>query len=326
MKKHLIQLLLLLFAGLLLAAGNSADVDQTNDYNDASVVQTGNNNIADVDQVSTATTSSEGNIAEITQASSNNDFTVDQTGKSNVAIMSNQVRNGAVSKVYQNGVDNRAEAELKSSGFLTGKSFTSFQEQIGNHNVTSRIRMDGINSSTYNFQFGDYNHSHTSILGNNNWILVTQGVSFAAADHNYVYSETEGNNNDVIVDQVGDFNRTIIVQEFQSNTSIVDLDQTNGSNATIKQNSLKMDKNYQNVVKLNQTNSSFATINQGGSNGGGYNVVKGLGTAEFGQSLNGSILDIDQIGNHNVVSLYQDDGIATVSQTGNSNDVIIHQY
>ncbi len=326
MKKGLIQLVLLIMVGFLFAAGNSTDIDQTNNFNQANVTQTGNDNVADVDQISTATSSSESNIAEITQASNNNDFIIDQTGKSNVAIMSNEIRDGAVSKVYQNGVDNRAEAELISSGVLAGKSFTSFQEQIGNHNVTSRIKMDGINSSTYNFQFGDYNHSHTSIAGDNNWTLVTQGVNSAAANHNYVYSETDGDNNDVIVDQVGDYNNTIIVQEYQSNTSIVDLDQTNGSNATIKQNSLNMDKNYQNVVKLNQTNSSFATINQGGSNGGGYNIVKGLGTAEFGQSLNGSILDIDQIGNHNVVSLYQDDGIATVSQTGNSNDVIIHQY
>lgn len=81
-----------------------------------------------------------------------------------------------------------------------------------------------------------------------------------------------------------------------------------GNFARIEQNTSNMNK-----VNLTQSNGAEAVINQFGAG----NVLLGLGSSIMALSLAGRTLDLNQLGDNNVVHL---------QQTGGSNHAVINQY
>jgi len=77
-----------------------------------------------------------------------------------------------------------------------------------------------------------------------------------------------------------------------------------------------------NVVNLTQNGGARADIVQDGAN----NTLMGIGFDIMATSLNGSILDLDQIGVGNTLQLQQTNGaIATVMQNGLANTSVVIQ-
>lgn len=90
-----------------------------------------------------------------------------------------------------------------------------------------------------------------------------------------------------------------------------------GNNALTNQK----DGSY-NVVNLTQSDGADANIVQDGS----HNTVQGIGAAAMGTSLNGSTLDVNQLGTSNTLHLQQTNGAnASVMQNGITNTAVVIQ-
>ena len=127
-----------------------------------------------------------------------------------------------------------------------------------------------------------------------------------------------GQDNVGSVNQVGNYNAAAIYQYGHRNEGRI----TQGYDAN-KANLFQVGSD--NFARLDQTSGAEANIRQEGNN----NILKGIGGIGdewTAYSYEGSKLNLDQLGNFNVLNLYQRNGaVANVLLDGNSNVTTVSQ-
>jgi len=167
------------------------------------------------------------------------------------------------------------------------KSSSGFQyiEQFGNDNSVNHEVREKSNS--YTSQFGSKNNAEVKMKN--------------------------GSKNQSRILQTEDKNRANIKQENSGHNAIIN--QYKGeNNARISQSG------SQNWVDIDQSKGSELDIKQSGSK----NVIRGT-RSSWAESLNGSILEIEQFGSNNQVDLQQNGSKAELKQKGTNNKTTIIQ-
>lgn len=345
------KLLLIAAFGLMASpalAQNNATVSSTGDDNDATVNQTytassgyGINNATITQQgdedTASATQSGAGNESKIVQknwGTPGHIAQVSQTGDGNWSDVLQEQR-GAEAGIDQNGTEN--QVNLKQAGpndAGDGVAMSAGITQDGDYNkVGGYSDYDGVayqkNGTSFPndlntldvYQAGSYNkagvwqehHAEADIDQDGNWneARVYQQAAPAGGDLGYAKVDQSGDYNDADVNQVGEGHYVDLGQDGDSN--IADIDQYGGNG---------------NRAMFSQSDDAEAYVNQNGND----NAIVGVGsdisggTYAQGNSLNGSYLDVDQLGDGNVLFLDQNNGgTATVMQDGLTNTATVVQ-
>jgi hypothetical protein len=179
----------------------------------------------------------------------------------------------------------------------------------------SRRPREKIEPSLRERNVDESNVSKAIQLGNSNYVRTYQ------SDFNQSLIQQGGNSNSASIQQFGDHNNSGIAQD--GNSNIADVMQGDPTSDYNESNLIQLlDGNFArieqktgntNKVNLTQSDGAQAVINQFGTG----NILMGLGSSMMALSLDGSTLDLNQLGNNNVVHL---------QQTGGSNHAVINQY
>ncbi len=334
MKKTLICLLVLAFAGFLSAANNAA------------VTTTGSNNNATIDQVGS-------NGATATQTGDYNLVDVDQTGDNTASISQASINGGTAGKgnqagVMQNGSGNETLINQDRSGGQQSKVSLATSEQTGDNNLAT------INQ-TGNYQGSNKSsvtqHGITGGLGNtaevnqmgygNTWDIKQAGdQNYALQQANSVVHsgttnkiEQDGLSNEAYqytsgsdamkatIAQVTGVNDNYAIQTQAGLKAEAVINQFSNSNTAIQEQyhgSYKHDGVY--------ARSHLAVITQ---TGGENNYAKQYQDETVGDSFANSRNEstIYQNGGDNTATVSQYDGLSVgnVTQTGNLNNATIEQ-
>ena len=333
--KHLLLLAVFALVASPAFAQNVADVDQTGNGHDATVVQSNSSN-ADVDQRSSGGTV--GNTVLLTQSASS--ATIDQTGNGNrvqgVTAGTNATQSGGSSvMVTQSSVPDASafpgnnavvEQTLGATGFIDQNSTTGPGSE-------ARLRQDGASTGTINqtnigarhsgyiYQIGDGNNSTIDQFGGagSNTYLLTVG------DDN-VYSSTQDGTSHIVDGRAfGDGNDLTINQDGPFSGQLTVITTTGDDNrANITQSVGTMDGG---AATWNEVRMSVAgDLNQADILQTGEDNQVGSAADAFDQNGDGNILDVEQTGSFNLMLGSQADGsTATVDQTGASNEIRLDQ-
>ena len=311
--------------------GNSASIDQEgkNERYVSTNPGYGTQRGAFVNQVGST------NQAVIAQKGIENSAKIDQIGDENKAsselTMWHSDEN--IMTVYQQGNEN--EAYQKGDGTDVFRTNTFSSRQVGASNYSNQLMQGqfGAAGSQENYQLseqiGDDNTVDQQMLNTGNMAGRNRHEAYQEGNDNIaeqLMSDGAGNtgrNNKEYITQIGDWNFarqeqtnnsdnvSRITQNGYQNTAIT---YQNGSAASGSNSVIYQDGDF-NEARLDQKGGTSDIFQQGNSN-----IVRGINLAPFATSYGSSILDVDQIGNSNILELQQDNGAsATVFQSGNNN-------
>lgn len=306
---------------------NSSYINQLgglNGNNQATITQIGDmNNAAVTDHVASSLFSVLTGTKGITQDGTGNKGTISQT---NLLVPPPPVLAGPEAGMGQYGKDNTASIiQSHNNQYMQEYAFVK-QEGDGNISMQkqaslfgySHVWQDGDGNNANTQQSGGYSQKANILQnGDNNEAYQFQGSATMAYTHDNVAEASQlGDNNQSWQEQKGSSNFAKTTQETNDNDAYL-YQNGNLNEATILQKTGDF-----NVVNLTQDGGAEADILQDGA----HNTLMGLGADIMGTSLNGSELDLDQLGNGNTLHLQQADGAsATVYQNGTSNIATVSQ-
>lgn len=307
------------------ASGNNnvAFVDQIGGVpvsNHATINQIGNNNVANQSDLYASSlfgllTGTKG----ISQNGSGHTGTINQTnlhaGVVNAGPIAGigQTNSGNTATITQSG--NTAWMQSYAWAKQTGVGNTSTQEQLRVSYQFSHVYQTGDANTATTTQDGGYNQKANILqTGDHNIAVQEQGLAgytqsnlaeaTQSGDYNDAKQDQNGSSNTSRLIQSGDYNHALLIQD--GNTNLLRVEQKTGA---------------YNKVDLTQSDMSTGDILQDGS----FNKVKGIGV-DMASSLEGSFLNVDQVGSNNTLQLYQTNGAtSTVSQTGSFNSAVVNQ-
>lgn len=298
---------------------NQADVDYMG-WGAIGVTQVGGGNQGSITQTNPGLDHSSAWMkAGIGQVGLDDQSTITQTGLNQYTVL------GAWNK--QIG-DNNTSTQTQTGGFATsagvwqeGNSNTSNVTQIAGYNFNATVGQYGNSNNAYQWQdgggynqdlfasakqYGNSNESKQTQVGLTNTATVVQGTSSLGADFNVAWQDQSGNGN------------TATAYQYSSN-NVSKVWQSLGGNVFTS----TQDVGNWNTVNLDQTNGSHATIGQHGAS----NTVMGLGLDPLAISHDGSTMTVTQTGDLNMLHIEQLNGAtATVTQTGNNNLTTVIQH
>ena len=211
------------------------------------------------------------------------------------------LRNGDYDK-YDLSKIRQINLQSRQGDITQSKEYSSIEDN--NPNKQSR------NNSEHRFieQYGNSNVANLNVRGKSNSAAGQYGDQNKAE-----VSARSGSNNQSRILQTQDENRVKINQENTGHNAIIN--QFKGDNkARISQ------KGSQNWVDIDQSEGSELDIRQSGSK----NVVRGT-RSSWAESLNGSILEVEQYGSNNQVDLQQNGSRIELKQKGLNNKTTIIQ-
>lgn len=295
--------------------------DKLNSIN-TQVFQSGNDNISYIYQgpVQTIVNNShfwirqkgDGNEALILQNSLgaySTEVSIEQYGSRNEASTSitnnpsNPTTKNLSTKIFQKGHGNFAMQNQE--GFLP---MAQEQQNIGYGDRDASLYFSG-GGSGYLFieQIGDFNSAlHKSYASGNNSVIQQYG------NHNDANVKMLSDNNNFFIYQEDDENTISIIQEKGYNTGMVH--QFEGNQLYSHQ------AGKGNILKVKQQKNSSMKIDQIGN----YNTVHGTGSS-WAESISGSFLDLQQVGEYNDLQIQQFKTNSKIIQNGNRNTAVIIQ-
>lgn len=211
-----------------------------------------------------------------------------------------------IAEIVQYGMDNKAVQSIfvvKDGNFLEqlnlGGEITNFADEEFRGNESGYLFIE---------QIGIGNYASQEILNNNESYTLQQGnfnqakVEVSNGEDNYSYMLQFDNDNTIKIWQDSEHQTINIVQKEGENIA----------------SSVQSGKS--NSVELMQTKGSKVNLSQFGEN----NSIHGYGSS-WSESLNGSILDIQQAGNENNILIHQKRSMANILQKGMENKSIVIQ-
>ncbi|MBE9491630.1 MAG: hypothetical protein IMY70_01985 [Bacteroidetes bacterium] len=210
-----------------------------------------------------------------------------------------------ISRISQIGQDNYVR-KLKESG----KRYSSIIKQYNSSGNNKALQSGRHGTSGYLFieQFGNNNQARQNIYERNNAVTRQYGNGNRAN-----IQVQQGRDNDAVIIQSDDNNKAWIQQQNNGHNAIIN--QYEGDNkAFINQNG------SDNMIQIDQSGSSLLKIDQKGSK----NIIRGY-RSSWAESLNGSVLDIEQYGSYNQIDVSQSNSKAKLQQRGAYNKSLIIQ-
>ncbi|MBU2650202.1 MAG: hypothetical protein KKA81_04645 [Bacteroidetes bacterium] len=233
-----------------------------------------------------------------------------QYGKNNYAssqILSNANALDNYKEIYQYGSGNIASQTMEE---LTGTSLfiRQINNMTGEGNVATQYHRGVESGFLFIEQIGDENFASQDIINYSKSITKQYGDKNTSE-----IKSIQGNHNQSLIIQ-NDNNNVAILSQESYNQQVMLVQKDNDNTANLEQSGKG------NKVEVSQSKSSALNVFQYGEE----NNISGIGSS-WAESLNGSILDVEQIGVRNDVIVNQNKAGMVISQKGIENFSKINQ-
>ncbi|MDD4968610.1 MAG: hypothetical protein PHT07_04190 [Paludibacter sp.] len=319
---------------------------QTGNKNYMNIIQDGHyqgGNTSTVKQYGVSDENAIGNQADVNhQMGYGNNWIINQTGDDNRAqqVSNNSVVSGTTNKIYQFGISNKATQETAGGDAMFATIEQGTDQSRVSGNIAKQVQ-GGLKSNASISQWTSNNQAYqTQVNGSYfyNNVYASQHdakITQEGGEGNYAFQFQTENVDDVWANSR---NKSVVSQDGNRNRAeVAQMDGLNEGNITQSSddNQAKLIQyGLGNFSEILQTGSVFNKVNLTQKDGatanivqnGEHNTLMGLVNDEMATSYDKSDLDLDQVGNYNVLHLQQDNaGIADVDQLGSHNTLVVIQ-
>jgi hypothetical protein len=297
-----------------------------------------------------------GNVAGVTQTGCNQVANIGQYGDYNEAFVEQTTFFDATNEamIYQGGDYNEGKIEQVHTGSFFSAPQRVELDQFGDENKSESFQ-EGFEQFAYitqNSSLGDVKtrqEGFENVVDVDQWSISEKVDATQLGSYHYARLYQDGSNSEIKTLQEGDHNTVYVEQWYEDKADVTqdgsynyanvdqywagyseaDVTQNGYSNMTrlVQENEGNKAEIYQegmwNAIRLNQNGDGVADMFQDGM----MNIVKGIGPEMWVNNLNGSELTTTQVGDFNVIEVYQATGEkATVEQYGCNNSAVVDQH